>query len=478
MNRGKDGLPAMHHFLKSAVRLTVVSTAFTLLLGMGVSAAQTATVDASSLRLRSEANTSSSTLKYLSNGAKLDVLQTLDGWYKVSYNGTTGFVSADYVKVSGTVGTGKVTADVINLRSGAGTSYSVLCQLAKGKSVTVLDNMGGWYKVDCNGTTGYLSAEYVSLSAGSAEQSSSSVSGSSAVVTADVINLRSGAGTSYSIVRQLAKGTSVSILESAGGWYKVSAGSSTGYLSADYVKITQSGESAPQESTPAAPAVTPETQPVETPESSDAPANGEATSSEPAQDPTQTRRGIISGGVINVRTGPGTNYERVTKLSAGTSVTILEAVDGWYKISCSSASGYVSSDYVYETSTTASSVGAQVADLSKAYIGVRYSYGGSSPNGFDCSGFTQYLYKQFGHSLIHSASSQYKNNGVYVAREDLQPGDLVFFSSTPGGSITHVGIYIGNDEVIHARYSIGRVAINALSQNYYNKNYVGAKRIV
>lgn len=468
----------MHHFLKRAMRLAFVSTAFAVVLTAGASAAQTATVDTSSLRLRSEANTSSSTLKYLSNGAKLDVLQTLDGWYKVSYNGTTGFVSADYVKVSGTVGTGKVTADVINLRSGAGTSYSIVRQLSQGTTVTILDNLGGWYKVDCSGSTGYLSADYVSLSAQGTSQSTASVSGSSAVVTADVINLRSGAGTSHSIVRQLAKGTNVTILESANGWYKVSAGSSTGYLSADYVKLTQSGESTSQESTPAAPTVSPETQPTDTPGSSDTPVSSGTSSSESTQDPTQTRRGIISGGTINVRTGPGTSYDRVTKLSSGTSVTIHETVDGWYKISCSAASGYVSSDYVYETSTAASSVGAQVADLSKAYIGVRYSYGGSSPNGFDCSGFTQYLYKQFGYSLIHSASSQYKSNGVHVAREDLQPGDLVFFSSTPGGSITHVGIYLGNDEVIHARYSIGRVAINELSQNYYNKNYVGAKRIV
>ena len=158
----------MNHFLKHTARLTFVSTAFALLLTAGASAAQTATVDASSLRLRSEANTSSSTLKYLSNGAKLDVLQTLDGWYKVSYGGTTGFVSADYVKVSGTVGTGTVTADVINLRSGAGTSHSIVRQLSQGTSVTVLDNLGSWYKVSVDGSTGYLSAEYVSLSAQSA----------------------------------------------------------------------------------------------------------------------------------------------------------------------------------------------------------------------------------------------------------------------------------------------------------------------
>jgi cell wall-associated NlpC family hydrolase len=89
-----------------------------------------------------------------------------------------------------------------------------------------------------------------------------------------------------------------------------------------------------------------------------------------------------------------------------------------------------------------------------------------------------YLYKQFGYSLPHSASAQYANCGVKVSRSNLQPGDLVFFTSSgAGGRINHVGIYTGNDQIIHARYSVGKVHINYLSESYYNKYYVGAIRI-
>ena len=122
--------------------------------------------------------------------------------------------------------------------------------------------------------------------------------------------------------------------------------------------------------------------------------------------------------------------------------------------------------------------GAAIVATAKKYLGVRYVYGGASPSGFDCSGFTMYLYRQFGYSLPHTASGQYANCGYKVSRSELQPGDLVFFTSSGnGGRINHVGVYIGGDQVIHARFSIGKVYINSLSETYYNKNYVGAIRI-
>ena len=121
---------------------------------------------------------------------------------------------------------------------------------------------------------------------------------------------------------------------------------------------------------------------------------------------------------------------------------------------------------------------AQVAAMAPQYLGVRYVYGGASTSGFDCSGFTMWLYKQFGYSLPHTASGQYANCGYKVSRSELQPGDLVFFSSPgSGGSINHVGVYVGGGEIIHARYSVGQVYRNSLSENYYSTYYAGAIRI-
>lgn len=97
------------------------------------------------------------------------------------------------------------------------------------------------------------------------------------------------------------------------------------------------------------------------------------------------------------------------------------------------------------------------------------------PSGFDCSGFTQYVFRQCGYSINRTADAQY-SNGSYVSYDSLQAGDLVFFANTYSASgITHVGIYIGGGEFIHA--ANGGVKISSLSESYYSSRYYGARRI-
>ena len=112
----------------------------------------------------------------------------------------------------------------------------------------------------------------------------------------------------------------------------------------------------------------------------------------------------------------------------------------------------------------------------KKYIGVPYVWGGSSPSGFDCSGFVQYVFQQHGIQLNRTASTQYQH-GTYVSRSNLQSGDLVFFQDTYTTGISHLGIYIGNGEFIHASSSKG-VTISQLSNTYWNSHYYGARRIL
>ncbi|MFH0070873.1 C40 family peptidase [Peribacillus sp. NPDC056705] len=108
-------------------------------------------------------------------------------------------------------------------------------------------------------------------------------------------------------------------------------------------------------------------------------------------------------------------------------------------------------------------------------LGTRYSYGGTTPNGFDCSGFTMYVFAQLGLKLPHQSGSQFEM-GSSVSRKDLRPGDLVFFN-TSGRGISHVGIYIGDDKFAHSSSSRG-VVINRLTEEYYVQRYVGSKRIM
>lgn len=111
----------------------------------------------------------------------------------------------------------------------------------------------------------------------------------------------------------------------------------------------------------------------------------------------------------------------------------------------------------------------------KPVIGVSYKTGGTTTSGFDCSGFTSYVYKKLGLTLPRTSTAQYKV-GTAVSKSNLKAGDLVFFN-TSGRGISHVGVYVGDGKFAHSSTSRG-VMISPLSQSYYAKRYVGAKRVM
>lgn len=121
------------------------------------------------------------------------------------------------------------------------------------------------------------------------------------------------------------------------------------------------------------------------------------------------------------------------------------------------------------------SQGAQISAMAQQFLQVPYAWGGSSPGGFDCSGFTYYLYQQQGINLPRMADEQYQV-GQWVDKRALQPGDLVFFETYEVGP-SHVGIYTGNGNFIHASSGAGEVTITPLSKPYYAARYLGARRV-
>lgn len=129
----------------------------------------------------------------------------------------------------------------------------------------------------------------------------------------------------------------------------------------------------------------------------------------------------------------------------------------------------------FMTTQASAATGNEIVNTAKSLLGVRYQYGGTTPSGFDCSGYTSYVYKQNGLSLDRTAASQFAS-GTSVSKANLQAGDLVFFNNLGRGA-THVGIYIGSGKFISAE-SEG-IAISAINDPYYwGKYYVGARRVL
>lgn len=191
-------------------------------------------------------------------------------------------------------------------------------------------------------------------------------------------------------------------------------------------------------------------------------------------------KGRLIGDGVRLRQGPSLDSETITYLYKGTSVKLI-GVDGeWYKADSNGQIGYIHSDFIeipLEESTSGTCTkGQEIVNWSKDFLGTTYVYGGSRPGGFDCSGFTYYLYNQSGIAITRTASSQWYD-GTQVSKDELQIGDLVFFSSNSSSSIEHVGIYIGDGQFIHSSSGGGCVKINNLSDYYYLTNYYGAVRV-
>ena len=346
---------------------------------------------------------------------------------------------------------GTVTADALNVRSGPSTSYGITTKLYKGDKVEILETSNGWHKIKAsNGKIGWVSGDYIKVSSGSTSQPSTSTT--KATVTATSLNVRSGAGTSYSVITKLPKGTVVDVLESASnGWKKIkTSGGTTGWVSGEYLTTGSAGNSSTNNST------------------------------------SQTSyKATVNTDSLNMRKGAGTSYSVITKLSNGTVVDVLEsASNGWKKIKTSNGTiGWVSGSYlancvVEQPSTPSTNKVQAVIDLAHKQLGKPYVWGAEGPNSFDCSGLIYYVYKNAASITLPRTSSDQYSAGVAVSRSNLKAGDLIFSSTDGTGNITHVAIYVGDGQMIHAPRNGKNVEKVSINNSYWNKAYVGARRVL
>ena len=192
---------------------------------------------------------------------------------------------------------------------------------------------------------------------------------------------------------------------------------------------------------------------------------------------------------LNVRSAPSTDASIVGKLVNDDVVEIIGKQGNWYEISLSGQDAYVSCDYVAIVSQEEASalivaasqraantaMGDKIVSTAKKYIGTPYVYGGRSPSGFDCSGFTSYVYQENGVSIPRTSGEQ-SQYGSPVNKESLKAGDVVCFGCG-SHSVNHVGIYIGDGQFIHSPSPGKSVTIEALNSAYYSKTYICARRM-
>jgi cell wall-associated NlpC family hydrolase len=282
------------------------------------------------------------------------------------------------------------------------------------------------------------------------------------VISGKLVNIREKSSTDAKVITTLKKGTHVSVITTSGDWSKVKYNRITGWVLSGLMSTSKTSRSA---------SVT----------------------------------GTVTAETLNVRSKAVLSSSLVDKLKRGEKVNILQKSNGWLKIKSSDGkTGWVSSKYIstksvnssksktsrggdvgrsskdeYEITTSDDARGQQVIEYAKKFLGTKYVYGGNSPEeGFDCSGFTKYVYRHFDVSLDRTAAEQ-ATQGKKVSRDNLKTGDLIFFDTDGGyNHINHVGIYIGNGKFIHASSPRYDVTITELSEDFYNRSYMTARRLL
>lgn len=259
------------------------------------------------------------------------------------------------------------------------------------------------------------------------------------IVNASVLNVRETPEPDATIIGRLTRNSEIDIIESQNGWHLIGFNGGNGFVSEANVTVLE-----PQAFYLEAPIY-----------------------------------GRVNTAALNVRADGSYDAQIIGSMSEGTKVIIIGQKGDFFIVNDGDREVFLATAYVdgiSEEEYYAKPQGAQaVVDEAMRYLGTPYVYGGSSPSGFDCSGFTSYVYRQLGVSLNRTAAGQ-ASNGYAVSKSELQPGDLVMFN-TMGSGIGHVGIYIGDGNMIHSPQPGRSVCIESIYSSYYGSRFVCARRI-
>ena len=344
------------------------------------------------LNMRSGAGTNYSLLLTVPKGTTLTVQSVSGTWAKVAYGGKTGYVSTAYltkVQTSAPAPTpppvveAPVTADTrattvnLNMRSGAGTTYSVLLTIPKGTTLTIQSVSGTWAKVAYSGKTGYVSTAYLTAAAVTPPPVVAptpppvvEAPATDKRTTTANLNMRSGAGTTYSVLLTIPKGTTVTVQSVSGTWAKVAYGGKTGFVSTAYLTAAAVTPPPVVEPTPPPvveptpppvveptppPVVEPTPPPVVEPTPPPVveptpPPVVEPTPPPVVETPAEDRR--VTAENLNMRSGAGTSYSILLTIPKGTTLTVESVSGTWAKVSYGGKTGFVSTAYLTKAPET------------------------------------------------------------------------------------------------------------------------------
>lgn len=397
------------------------------------------------LNIRKDPDGAANVVGTLSDGSACEILETLDGWVKISSGEVEGYASSEYILTGDEAKEAAkdlvkerayITADNLNIRETPSTDGQIVGKCLQGELHEIVGEENGWYKI----SGGYISADYAEKRFCMNEANKLDMKamvlnfydrpGVSNV--SNYLNIRAGAGENEKIIGKLPSYAGCEILEDANGWYKISSGGITGYVKSDYILT---GDEAKQAAMNHAELMA-----------------------------------IVHADRLNARTEPSTDAKIWTQISENERYHVAEQLDGWVKIEFDESgegdgddeisAAYVSSEFVevryalseaikFSPTEESASLRSRIVNYAMKFLGNPYVWGGTSlTKGADCSGFTMSVMKNFGITLPHYSGSQAKS-GKRIKSSEMRPGDLVFYGNSRG-KINHVAMYIGNGQVINA----------------------------
>ena len=431
--------------------------------------------------------------------------------------------------------TATISVSAARLRKEANTESDVLTKIYKGEKVEILEKNGEWYKVKYGKNVGYLKNNLIkedstnNSSANTQKQENNAVAkenidntntDSSKVVTNSKTKLRYQPSMISNMIIEVEIGKEFTKNNELGNWVQVTDGAVTGWIIKSKItsdlssveKIQQPEENKTEKIENELDSNEKDTT-KESENNKDSESKNESNVNQ-SQVTTSNKKGKVNVETAKVRSAANKTSKVVGFLDYNDEITILAEEGEWYKFTEKNAEGYVHKTLITlveeesvssrgtleereadkkedvdsdikevtkenEIVNNVGNKGQEVVDIAKEYLGYKYVVGGKNPEtGFDCSGFTRYIYLQFGYSLGSTAAGQ-NNFGADVSRADLRPGDLILFYDEGKTKIGHTGIYISNGDFIHSANPERGVVIDNINTNsYYNERYIVAKRIV